>query len=113
MKRLKNNQSAQGAKKQMCGLCGSMHVPGEAHHTMKASQFNLAKGMPGVKRIGGGYGYGASRNYQHDQITDRKQSLAGSNNTRSISQSHHMAHNSLSKSGNRPLVMANRLKAQS
>jgi len=82
-RRLKHNQSSYGIKKQMCGLCGSMHVPGEAHHTMKASQFSMVRGMKGVKRIGGGFGYNASRNQNYDQ--SRKQSIAPSSNTRSIS----------------------------
>ena len=29
----------------MCGLCGSMHVPGDPHITKKASQFNVKTGL--------------------------------------------------------------------
>jgi hypothetical protein len=37
----------------MCGLCGAMHAPGEAHHAKPASYFNVKTG--GIVRIQGGY----------------------------------------------------------
>ena len=42
-------------KKHLCGLCGSVHSPGQPHATKNAADFNLKTGRNGVARVGGGY----------------------------------------------------------
>ena len=42
-------------KKHLCGLCGSVHSPGQPHATKNASDFNIKTGKHGVARVGGGY----------------------------------------------------------
>ena len=47
--------SKQSNAKKLCGLCGSLHAPGEPHLAKSAALFNEKNGRVGVARVGGGY----------------------------------------------------------